>query len=289
MHAVPRSTSPGKLFVVATPIGNLDDIGMRAVQVLRDAVVVLCEDTRVSRRLLDRYGISTHLSSLHEHNEKKRIAQLVRKLQDGSMIALISDAGTPAVSDPGRYLISAARETGINIVPVPGANAAVVALSGTGMNADRFLFEGFLPSRRAARRTSLEALKYEVRTMVFYEAPHRIEATLEDLVSVFGAGHRACLVKELTKVHECFVCGSLDRARRWLAGDAARRRGEFVIVVAGVTHKPADKELRVDPFELVEVLIEYLPPRVAAEVVAKLGGGKRNRLYRAAVEIGGKS
>ncbi len=284
MGAVLQAASPGKLFVVATPIGNLGDLSLRAAKILRDADLVLCEDTRVSRRLLERHGIGARLSSLHEHNEERRVAQITRQLREGRVIALVSDAGTPAVSDPGRRLVAAAHAAGVEVVSVPGANAAVAALAGAGMDADRFLFEGFLPPRRAARRARLAALQGEVRTVVFYEAPHRIAATLEDLVLVFGAARGACLAKELTKVHERFVCDSLERVRRWLAGDAGRRKGEFVIVVAGAAREPEGGELRIAPLKLLAALLEHLPPRAAADVVAKLGGGKRNRLYRAAVE-----
>lgn len=281
--------SQGRLFVVATPIGNLDDIGSRALAVLRDADLVLCEDTRVSRRLFDRHGITSRLSSLHEHNERRRTVQLVRRLSEGCVMALISDAGTPAVSDPGRRLVAAAHEAGIEVVSVPGPNAAVAALAGAGADADRFVFEGFLPSRRPARLARLDQLKDESRTVVFYEAPHRIAAMLEDLESVFGANRRVCLAKELTKANERFVCGFSEQVRRWIEGDAKRRKGEFVVVVSGAAHERQTDGLDCSPLELLEALLEHLPARVAAGLVAKLGGGRRNQLYQAALKAAGKS
>ena len=288
MGTTSRRGSPGKLFVVATPIGNLDDLGARAVRVLRDADFVLCEDTRVSRRLLTRYGVDARLSSLHGYNEAQRVGRVVRRLLDGDTAALVSDAGTPTVSDPGRRLVSAAHEAGVELVSVPGASAVVTALAGSGMDADRFLFEGFLPPRRASRRKHLEALKRESRTLVFYEAPHRVAATLEDLALVFGGERLACLAKELTKVHECFVRDSLERLRQWLAADSGRRRGEFVIVVAGAERAGTSSVLSLTSLELLEVLVDYLPPRAAAEIVEKFGGGKRNRLYHSALEMAAK-
>ncbi len=278
-------SSQGRLLVIATPIGNLDDISARALAALRGAALVLCEDTRVSRRLLDRHGITARLASLHEHNEKRQTAQALRKLREGCVIALISDAGTPAVSDPGRWLVAAAHAAGVEVVSLPGPNAAIAALAGAGMDADRFVFEGFLPSRRSARRTRLQALQSETRTVVFYEAPHRIAAMLEDLASVFGADRRACLAKELTKAHERFVCDSLSRIQQWLAGDAKRSKGEFVVVVAGAAREKEGGELSVDPLALLEALLEHLPVRTAAGIVAGLGGGKRNQLYQAAMAM----
>ncbi len=281
-------TSQGRLFVVATPIGNLDDLGARALEVLRDADVVLCEDTRVSRRLFDRHGIAARTLSLHEHNEKRRRGECLRKLREGYTVALISDAGTPAISDPGRWLVAAVHEAGIEVISVPGPNAAVAALAGAGIDADRFIFEGFLPSRRNVRRTRLEELKGESHTMVFYEAPHRITAMLEDLASVFGVRRRACLCKELTKAHERFVCDSLGGVREWLEGDAKRRKGEFVVVVAGAPQEERRDELTVAPLDLLAVLTGHLPARTAAGIVAELGGGRRNQLYRAAMKKTGK-
>ncbi len=283
------ASSKGKLFVVATPIGNLDDIGRRALAALRNADLVLCEDTRVSWRLLDRYGVTSRLSSLHEHNERRRTARIVRQLREGLVMALISDAGTPTVSDPGRKVVAAAHEAGVEVVSVPGPNAAVAALAGSGADADRFVFEGFLPSRRPARLARLESLKNEARTMVFYEAPHRIAAMLEDLAAIFGTGRRVCLAKELTKANERFVCGSPEQVHRWLEGDAKRRKGEFVVVVSGAAdEQPEDGKLDCSPIELLEALLEHLPARVAAGLVAKLGGGRRNQLYQAALEKSGK-
>ena len=278
----------GKLFVVATPIGNLEDISARAVETLRGVDLVVCEDTRISRRLLERYGIDARVSSLHEHNEKRRIAGLLKKLAEGRSVGLISDAGTPAVSDPGKWFVAAAHEAGIPVVSVSGPNAAVTALAGAGIDADRFVFEGFLPSRRFARRARLRQLGSERRTLVFYEAPHRIVATLEDLEEAFGADRTACLAKELSKINECFFRAPLGRIRQWLAAVAVRRKGEFVVVVSGAPQeaRTGEVELRISSLRLLESLLGHLPARTAAKLVAQLGGGTGNRLYKAAVELG---
>lgn len=278
-----NASSKGELFVVATPIGNLGDISPRALEVLRAADLVLCEDTRVSRRLLDAHGVKARLSSLHVHNESRRVRKLVQALRAGRVLALISDAGTPVISDPGRKLVAAAHEAGIPVASVPGPNAAAAALAGAGFDADRFVFEGFLPSRKAARGARLEELRHEVRTLVLYEAPHRIAVTIGDLARIFGENRRACLVKELTKVNERFVHGSLEEIGRWLAGDARRCKGEFVVVVAGA-EAAGRGELVVNVEELLERLLEHLPARAAAGIVAGLGGGKRNSLYRKALK-----
>ena len=281
--------SQGKLLVVATPIGNLDDISARALEMLRGAELVLCEDTRVSRRLLDRYRISAHFASLHEHNEKRQLAGFVRKLREGCTLALISDAGTPTVSDPGQQLVSAAHAAGIKVISVPGPNAAITALAGSGMEADQFVFVGFLPSRRTARCARLKELQGEMRTMVFYEAPHRIEKMLEDLALIFGNDRRACLAKELTKVHERFICSSLCRIRQWLADDVLRRKGEFVVVVEGAPFQGQEEggELTLTAMDLLIALLEHLPARTAVNIVSRFGGGKCNKLYQAAMKIRG--
>lgn len=279
-----NASSKGRLFVVATPIGNLGDVSARALESLRCADLVLCEDTRVSRRLLDAHGVEARLSSLHEHNEQRRVAQLVRTLREGRTIALISDAGTPTISDPGRRLVAAAHKAGIPITSVPGPNAAAAALAGAGLDADRFVFEGFPPSRKAARRARFEELKRETRTIVLYEAPHRVTVTIEDLTLILGADRRACLAKELTKVNERFVHGSLKEIGRWLAGDARRCKGEFVVVVAGATGEET-AGLDVAAEDLLKVLLQHLPARTASRVVAGLGGGRRNELYRKALKL----
>ena len=277
--------STGKLFVVATPIGNLRDISARAVAVLHDVDLILCEDTRISRRLLDFHGIDNAVSSLHEYNEKRRATQLIRKLQDGCTLALISDAGTPTVSDPGRWFIAAVHEANIEVISIPGPSAIVTALAGGGVNADCFVFEGFLPSRRVARCSRLEQLRNETRTMVFYEAPHRIIAMLEDLELVFGGDRDVCLAKELTKKNERFVRDSLSHLRQWIEGDVKRCKGEFVVMVTGEPAAGENFELKVASLELLALLIKHLPARTAAGIVASLGGGKRNALYKMAVKM----
>lgn len=279
--------SEGKLFVIATPIGNLRDISARAIETLRSVDLIVCEDTRVSRRLLDRYGIDARVSSLHQHNEKRRIAGLLKKLGEGWAMGLISDAGTPVVSDPGKWFVAAAHEAGIRIVSISGPNAAVTALAGAGIDADRFVFEGFLPARRSARQTRLRQLGSEYRTMVFYEAPHRIVATLEDLEWAFGTDRMACVAKELSKINEHFFRAPLGQIRPWLTGAAERCKGEFVVVVSGALQeaREAEAEVRVSPERLLESLLQHLPARTAAKLVAEIGGGASNQLYKVALEV----
>ena len=276
----------GKLLVVATPIGNLDDISVRALASLRSADRILCEDTRVSRKLLDHYGINVRLSSLNEHNERQQITRIVTQLLEGRTFALISDAGTPTISDPGCRLIAALHAADVEVVSLPGASAVVAALAGAGLNAESFVFEGFLPARRNARQSRLRALKDEHRTLVLYEAPHRLDAMLEDMESIFGVGRRICLAKELTKAHERFVYDTVAAVRRWLARDARRSRGEFVVVVAGapVRDKSQDQTFEVAASDLLALLLDYLPASNAASLAAKLCGGRRNQWYQRALQ-----
>ncbi len=227
------------LYVVATPIGNLEDITLRALRVLREVNVIAAEDTRHTRRLLDRYDIHTPLTSYHEHNERTKAAALVRRLEAGEDIALVSDAGTPAISDPGYHLIRAAAEKGVHVTPVPGVSAATAALSASGLAADRFVFQGFLPAKLSRRRALLRQLQDDDRTIVFYEAPHRIQESLADMHEILG--DRAAVVgRELTKVHEELLRGTLSQLR----GEVEERkpRGEFAIVVEGRGDAPEVSE-----------------------------------------------
>lgn len=227
------------LYVVATPIGNLEDITLRALRVLREVDVIAAEDTRHTRKLLDRYEIHTPLTSYHEHNERTKAAALLQRLEAGQTIALVSDAGTPTISDPGYHLIRAAAEKGVPVTPVPGASAATAALSVCGLATDRFVFQGFLPGRRNRRREMLRQLQDDDRTMVFYEAPHRIRESLADMHEILG-NRAAVVVRELTKMHEELLRGTLSQ----LAGELDRQRGEFVVVVAGRdTASGVDEEL----------------------------------------------
>ena len=269
----------GILYVVATPIGNLQDITARALEVLRAVSLVAAEDTRHSRKLLAHYGIGTPLVALHEHNERDITQRLLQTLAAGEGIALVSDAGTPLISDPGFYLVRAARQANIRVVPVPGASALIAALSVAGLPTDRFLFEGFLPSRQAARRQRLQALQTETVTLVFYESSHRIRASLADMAEVFGAGRDATLARELTKTFETIRHGTLGELLAWVEADSNQQKGEFVLLVQGV---PADEPAEVDAAagQVLAILLAELPLSQAAALAAKITGCSKNVLYQ---------
>ena len=269
----------GILYVVATPIGNLQDITARALEVLRAVSLVAAEDTRHSRKLLAHYGIGTPLVALHEHNERDITQRLLQTLAAGEGIALVSDAGTPLISDPGFYLVRAARQANIRVVPVPGASALIAALSVAGLPTDRFLFEGFLPSRQAARRQRLQALQTETVTLVFYESSHRIRASLADMAEVFGAGRDATLARELTKTFETIRHGTLGELLAWVEADSNQQKGEFVMLVQGV---PADEPAEVDAAagQVLAILLAELPLSQAAALAAKITGCSKNVLYQ---------
>jgi 16S rRNA (cytidine1402-2'-O)-methyltransferase len=275
----------GVLYVVATPIGNMGDISARAREILATVGVVAAEDTRHSALLLRELGLERPLVSLHEHNERARAAELVGRLRAGENIALISDAGTPLISDPGYALLQTALEAGITVSPVPGPSAAVAALSASGLPSDRFCFEGFLPSRVSARRRRLEQLAAETRTLVIYEAPHRIAACLADLAAVCGESRRACVARELTKHFETFYRGSLGELALLAKNDENMARGESVVLIEGAAEQPAGS-VQLD--ETLQILLGYLPPSAAAAAAAKLTGVRRNDAYERALALAGK-
>jgi len=275
----------GQLFVVATPIGNLGDLSPRARETLATVDLIAAEDTRHSRRLLEHFGIRRPLVALHEHNERERCERLIERLQAGESVALISDAGTPLISDPGYRLVRAAREAGVPVVPVPGPSALIAALSVAGLPTDRFVFEGFLPAKAQARRSRLQALANEPRTLVFYESSHRIQAMLADLAEILGSDREAVLARELTKQFEQIEGGRLDHLCQWLDADENHRRGEFVVLVAGA---PAVEEEAGEVQRILEILLRELPVKRAAAVAAELTGRRRNELYRLALELSGQ-
>lgn len=266
----------GKLYIVATPIGNLADLTERAREVLAAAEVIAAEDTRHTRGLLSRIGAESRLIAYHEHNEAERVPELLRRLARGESIALVSDAGTPLISDPGWRLVSAAQAEGITVVPVPGACAAVAALSAAGLPTDHFVFEGFLPRRPSARAERLSRLRDEHRTLVFYEAVHRVAATLAALVKAFGAERRAAVARELTKIHEQIATGSLAELTARLGGDIPLL-GEFVIVVAGAAAAAPDEAAARRVYAL---LVQELDPAAALRLTSAITGVARNELYR---------
>jgi 16S rRNA (cytidine1402-2'-O)-methyltransferase len=268
--------------VVATPIGHLADVGQRALGVLREVDVIAAEDTRHSQRLLDAFGIRTRLLALHEHNEQSAAARLVDLLGEGRQVALISDAGTPAVSDPGARTVERVRAAGFPVVPVPGPCAAVAALSVSGMGEGGFRFVGFLPPRQAARRAALESLREDSMPLVLYESPHRIEECIDDLAAVFGEARDIVIARELTKLHEQVVRLPLAQAAAWLGEDANRRRGEFVLVVDGC---PAHVGLDAEAERVLALLLAELPLKSAARLAAEITGAARNALYARALEL----
>ncbi len=266
--------------MVATPIGNLADASPRALEVLRSVTLIACEDTRTTRTLLARYAIDTRTVALHQHNERAAGAGLLDKLLGGESIALVSDAGTPALSDPGALLIEQAHRAGIAVSPLPGPSASAAAFSVSGFAADRFLFAGFLPATRAARRKALEALDLPW-PVVLYEAPHRIAESLEDMSERFGADREVVIGRELTKKFEEVARLPLGRARAWLDERAQRRQGEFVLVLAAGAERPPGA---LDAERVLEALLEALPPSEAARLAARITGAPRNALYRKALE-----
>lgn len=269
--------APGTLFVVATPIGNLGDLSPRAQQTLRDVAAICAEDTRRSGQLLAHFGIATPLVALHEHNEDAIAQRVVARLLGGESLALVSDAGTPLVSDPGFRLVRAARAAGVKISPVPGPSALVAALSVAGLPSDRFAFEGFLPAKASARRERLQALVAEPRTLLFYESSHRIAETLADMVAAFGGDRPAVLARELTKLFETVLDGGLAQLQARVEADADQRKGEFVVLVQGAG-EDADAKVA-EGRRLYARLKDHLPPSTAAKLAAELSGAPRKALY----------
>ena len=275
---------PGVLYVVATPIGNRGDITQRALSVLAAVDKVLAEDTRHSGALLRTLGIATPLLSLHEHNEQLQVEPLLARLRGGADLALISDAGTPLISDPGYRIVRAARQAGIQVVPIPGPCALIAALSVAGLPTDRFVFEGFLPAKAAARRAHLLALAGETRTLVFYESSHRIEESLADLAECLGAEREAVIARELTKTFEQVQSGSLAELNLWLSEDANRQRGEFVLLIAGAV-AAVDTELDAEAQRVLKLLLVELPVKRAAALAAEITGARKNALYQYALQF----
>jgi 16S rRNA (cytidine1402-2'-O)-methyltransferase len=272
------SVQPGCLWVVATPIGHRDDLSARAIVTLREVAVIAAEDTRHSRPLLVHHNIDTPLIALHDHNERDAVDAIVRRMDAGDSVALISDAGTPLISDPGFRLVRAARAAGIRCIPVPGACAAIAALSVAGLPSDRFVFEGFLPPKAAARRSRLQELDGDARTLIFYESSHRVAESLADMCDIFGATREAVLARELTKMFETVLGEPLAELAARVAADPDQQRGECVILVAG-RGEEADAKL-VEGRRIFAILREELPPAKAAKMAAAITGAPRKELYR---------
>lgn len=278
------NSATGTLYIVATPIGNLEDISARALRVLAEVAVIAAEDTRHSTRLLQHFGIDTPLAACHEHNERDEGGRFVRRLRAGDDVALISDAGTPLISDPGYHLVRQARAAGIRVVPLPGPCALIAALSAAGLPSDRFVFEGFLPARQAARRARLEQLCKEPRTAIFYEAPHRIFESLCDMESVLGPDRPALLARELTKTFETLKGLPLGELRAWVEADSNQQRGECVLVVGGWQTPEQGDAVDADAQRVLRLLLAELPVKRAAAVAAEITGVRKNLLYQLALQ-----
>ena len=270
----------GILYIVATPIGNLQDITHRALDTFAQVDLIAAEDTRDSGLLLSHYGIKKPFFALHDHNEQEKAHILVEKLKQGSNIALISDAGTPLISDPGFHLVRQCREAGIRVVPLPGACAAITALCASGIASDRFCFEGFLPAKSKARKDKLENIAEEDRTLIFYESTHRILDTLEDMQSVLGEERYIVLAREITKTWETITGNTIKNLREWLLEDANRTKGEMVLIVEGKPKSDNNDEISSQAVKALELIAEELPLKKAAAIVAELYGYKKNALYQ---------
>jgi len=278
------AAQPGKLYVVATPIGNLDDISPRALRTLREVALIAAEDTRHSIRLLQHFGITTALAACHDHNEREQGGRFVARLLAGDDVALISDAGTPLISDPGYHLVRQVRAAGIEVVPVPGPSALIAALSAAGLPSDRFIFEGFLPAKAAARRGRLELLKEEPRTLIFYEAPHRVLESVQDMASLFGKDRHAVLARELTKTFETLKGAPLGELAEWIAADSNQQRGECVLLVTGWQAPEGEDAISGEALRVLDLLLGELPVKRAAALAAEITGVRKNLLYQAALE-----
>ena len=278
------SINAGTLYVVATPIGNLEDMTPRAIRILSEVDLIAAEDTRHSGKLLKHFGIEAKTEALHEHNERSQVPRLIEILQAGKSIAFITDAGTPLVSDPGFHLVRSARQAGLTVIPVPGACAAIAALSAAGLPSDRFVFEGFPPAKSAARRAVFEKLREEARTLIFYESPHRILESLKEMTEIFGPEREAVLARELTKQFETVRNGTLTELSEWVNRDPHQQLGEFVILIHGVPRKEreaVDEEAE----RVLRILLGELPVSQAAALAAKITGLKKNRLYEYALNL----
>lgn len=276
------SMNKGTLYLVATPIGNLDDITQRALSVLGKVDIIAAEDTRHSKPLLNNFGISARLQAYHDHNEESQSEKLIERLLEGDSVALISDAGTPLINDPGFRLVALAHDNAIAVVPVPGACAAIAALSASGLTVNRFSFEGFPPAKHVSRIKQFQALEQDERTLVFYVSCHRVLDTLNDMATVFGHQREVTFARELTKAFETIRKTTLGELCEWVAADSNQVKGEIVIVIAGAVKEPSEFPLQ---DAILSALVEELPVKQAAQITAKITGSSKNDLYKQALKI----
>jgi len=271
------------LYIVATPIGNLSDMSQRAIEVLKEADVIAAEDTRHSGILLQHFSIKTPQISLHDHNELQRSEVLLTRLQQGESIALVSDAGTPLISDPGYKLVSLVREHNIPVIPIPGCCAVIAALSASGLPSDRFTFEGFLPPKQGARQQVLSALVDDSRTLIFYDSPRRVQGTLDDMVSIFGADRKACIAREITKLHETIATKPLGELVDWIQQDDKQKKGECVLLLEGCRQQTDSSETEIN--RVLSLLLKELPVKKAAAITASLLEVSKNTAYDMALKL----
>jgi 16S rRNA (cytidine1402-2'-O)-methyltransferase len=274
----------GTLYVVATPIGNLEDITLRALEVLKAVDVIAAEDTRHTSGLLSHYGIRKKMLAVHEHNERQSAEQLLNRLRAGESVALVTDAGTPGISDPGAVVVDIVREAGLPVVPIPGASAVIAALSASGIRQNGFSFVGFLPASGSQRRKTLESLKEQTATLVFYEAPHRVVESVEDMATILGGERRITIARELTKTFETFHRCMLNEAAAWLEADPNQQRGEFVLLVESLP-RVEDTEISEDVERVLKLLMAELPLKQAVKLAAEITGAKKNALYEHGLKI----
>lgn len=278
-----NNIEPGTLYIVATPIGNLGDISARAIDILSQVDIVACEDTRHTQKLLSAFAIKNKTMSMHDHNERQRQEYIATLLQEGKSIALVSDAGTPLISDPGFHLVRHCRSLGLSVSPVPGACAAIAALSAAGLPTDRFTFEGFLPSKSGARQATLLALANESRTMVFYDAPRRAIDTIQDIVTTLGGERYVVIARELTKTFETIHSDTAANLLAWLEQDANQLKGEMVLIIEG--YKTDPDEISAEVIKTLTLLLAEMKPKTACAIAAEIHGVKKNALYDIALSL----
>ncbi|AKP72792.2 Ribosomal RNA small subunit methyltransferase I [Piscirickettsia salmonis] len=272
------------LYIVATPIGHLGDLTSRAIEVLKEVAVIAAEDTRHSKRLLQHFSIQTPMITLHEHNEREQAFALLARIKQGESMALISDAGTPLVSDPGYHFVRLAHELGVKVVPIPGASALIAALSVSGLASDEFRFVGFLPAKSSGRGQRLQSLSADTATLIFYEAPHRIYDCIAQMAEIFGAEREACIARELTKQYETIKKAPLAELITWLDSDSNQQRGEFVVLVAGAEKKP-EEALSAEDERIMGLLLEQLKVKAAAQLAAEITGKSKRDFYQYALSL----